>query len=52
MESGTPEKGKVSIVTGMTDIVAITRSFDAMGELIEAFKQMERSAATDVGKVH
>jgi flagellar basal body rod protein FlgG len=41
----------VSIVKGMTDIVSATRSFDALEKMIDAFREAERSAATELMRV-
>lgn len=48
LETGTVEMSNVSIVKGMTDMVSITRTFDALEQVIQAFRQADQRAATDL----
>jgi flagellar basal-body rod protein FlgF len=48
LETGTLEMSNVSIVKGMTDMVSITRTFDALEQVIQAFRQADQRAATDL----
>jgi flagellar basal body rod protein FlgG len=38
----------VSAVKGMTDMVSVTRSFDALEHVIDTFKAIEQRAATSL----
>ena len=48
IESGVLEEANFSVVSGMTQIVSATRAFDALGKVIEAFKDADSRAATDL----
>jgi flagellar basal body rod protein FlgG len=48
LEVGTLEMSNVSVVKGMTDMVSITRTFDALEQAIQAFRQADQRAATDL----
>jgi flagellar basal-body rod protein FlgF len=45
---GVLEMPNVSIVKGMTDLVSLTRAFEAMEKAVETFSQLEHRAATDI----
>jgi flagellar basal-body rod protein FlgF len=46
--AGALELPNVSIVKGMTDLVSVTRAFEAMEKAVETFSQLEHRAATDI----
>ena len=46
--AGALELPNVSIVKGMTDLVSITRAFEAMEKAIETFSSLEHRAATEI----
>jgi flagellar basal-body rod protein FlgF len=46
LEVGVLEMSNVSVVKGMTDMVSITRTFDALEQAIDAFRQADQRAAT------
>lgn len=46
VEPGALEMSNASIVKGMTDMVSITRSFDALERVIDAFRAADQKAAT------
>ncbi len=51
LETESLEGANVSVVQGMTSIVSTTRTFDAIERVIDAFRDADRRAATDVGRV-
>lgn len=51
LETESVEGANVSVVGGMTSIVTTTRTFDAIERVIDAFRDADRRAAMDVGKV-
>jgi len=48
---GALESGNSSVVKGMTTMVTTTRTFDALEKVIDAFRDADRRAAMDVGRV-
>jgi flagellar basal-body rod protein FlgF len=46
LEPGALEMSNTSIVKGMTDMVSITRTFDALERVIDAFRSADQRAAT------
>jgi flagellar basal-body rod protein FlgF len=51
LETEAIEGANVSVVKGMTSIVTTTRTFDALERVIDVFRDADRRAAMDVGKV-
>ena len=48
LQSGALEMPNVSVVKGMTDLVSVTRAFEALQRAVEVFGQLDRRAATDI----
>jgi flagellar basal-body rod protein FlgF len=48
LQSGALEMPNVSVVKGMTDLVSVTRAFEALERAVEVFSQLDRRAATDI----
>jgi flagellar basal-body rod protein FlgF len=48
VHGGALEMPNVSIVRGMTDLVAATRAFEALERAVESFSQLEHRAANDI----
>lgn len=48
---GALEGANASVVKGMTSMVTTTRTFDAIERVIDAFRDADRRAAMDVGRV-
>jgi flagellar basal body rod protein FlgG len=48
LQSGALEMPNVSVVKGMTDLVSVTRAFEALQRAVEVFSQLDRRAATDI----
>lgn len=51
LRSGALEASNVSVIGGMARLVSTTRAFDAIERVIDAFKEADRRAAMDVGRV-
>jgi flagellar basal-body rod protein FlgF len=45
------EGANTSVVLGMTSMVTMTRTFDAIERVIDAFSEADRRAASDIGRV-
>jgi len=48
LETEALEMSNVSVVKGMTDMVTTTRTFDALEQIIDAFRQVDQRAANDL----
>jgi flagellar basal-body rod protein FlgF len=48
LQSGALEMPNVSVVKGMTDLVSVTRAFEALQRAVEVFSQLDKRAATDI----
>lgn len=48
LETEALEMSNVSVVKGMTDMVSTTRSFDALEQVIDVFRQADKRAANDL----
>jgi flagellar basal-body rod protein FlgF len=48
LHAGALELPNVSVVKGMTDLVSVTRAFEALQRAVETFSELDRRAATDI----
>lgn len=48
LQPGALEMPNVSVVKGMTDLVSVTRSFEALQRAVEVFSQLDQRAANDI----
>ncbi|MBM4362747.1 MAG: flagellar hook basal-body protein [Deltaproteobacteria bacterium] len=51
LRGGARESSNVSVIAGMARLVSTTRAFDAIERVIDAFKEADRRAAMDVGRI-
>lgn len=51
IESGAVEQSNANAVQGMTTLVTLSREFEMITKVIEAFSQVDRKAATDIASV-
>jgi flagellar basal-body rod protein FlgF len=49
VEQGFLEDSNVNAVSGMTELILVTRSFEALQKVIETFRDMDNRTARDVG---